>query len=297
MKIWTKIMTGALAATMMLQIGTATVFADSEPEYASYVSLGADLSQSDRATVLKLLNVSEDELNDKYKVGTVTNDDEYAYLSGYLEPSVIGTRALSSVRVDKTDSGSGIDVETHNISYCTSEMYKNALITAGVADASVVVAAPFNISGTSALVGTMRAYEEMTGQKITNDTKDAAVNELVVTGELSDSIGDSQSASDLIATLKDEVLSKGLSTDEEILTAIDKVAKQFDITLSEQDKQTLLDLLKKLASLDIDPDAIKAEAKKVADKLADMGVDVDGLWGTISRIFQGLIDWLKGVLA
>lgn len=293
MKIWNKILAGAMATTMMVQVATTTVFADSEPQYSPYVSLGADLSKDDRATVLKLLGVTEDDLKEKYKVGTVTNDDEYAYLSDYLSSSVIGSRALSSVRVEKTDSGSGISVETHNISYCTSDMYKNALVTAGVADASVTVAAPFNISGTSALVGTMRAYEEMTGEKITEDTKDAAVNELVVTGELSESIG--ESASDMIATLKDEVLSKNLSTDEEILAAIDKVAEQFNITLSEQDKQNLLDLLKKLATLDIDPDMIKAEAKKVADKLAEMGVDVDGLWGTITRIFEGFMDWLKGL--
>ena len=38
-------------------------------------------------------------------------------------------------------------------------MYENALTTAGVTDATVTVAGPFNITGTAALVGAMNAYE------------------------------------------------------------------------------------------------------------------------------------------
>ena len=45
-------------------------------------------------------------------------------------------------------------------------MYANALATAGVEDVNVVVAGPFNVSGTAALVGALKAYSEMTGETV-----------------------------------------------------------------------------------------------------------------------------------
>ena len=61
-----------------------------------------------------------------------TNAEEHKYLDTYLDKSVIGTRALSSVKIEEADAGAGITVETHNISFCTEEMYTNALVTAGI---------------------------------------------------------------------------------------------------------------------------------------------------------------------
>ena len=73
--------------------------------------------------------------------------------------------------VEQKDDGNGVNVTTQNISYCTSGMYRNALITAGIKNADVKVAGPFKISGTAALVGVMKAYEEMTGKKIPEKRK------------------------------------------------------------------------------------------------------------------------------
>ena len=117
-------------------------------------ALGADLTKEQRKTVLSLLDVRENELSD-YEVIEITNQDEHDYLDDYLSASVIGTKALSSVRVEKVGEEKGIRVETKNITYCTSGMYTNALTTAGVTDAEVVVAGPFGISGTAALVPRM----------------------------------------------------------------------------------------------------------------------------------------------
>ena len=59
-----------------------------------------------------------------------------------------------------------MDVTTSNITWCTPEMYISALATAGITDAKVVVAAPFEVSGTAALTGVYKAYEDMTGKKL-----------------------------------------------------------------------------------------------------------------------------------
>ena len=75
---------------------------------------------------------------------------------------------------------------TKNINYCTTGMYENAMVTAGIEDAEAIVAAPFEISGTAALIGVIEAYSEMTGKDVDEDNIDAALDELVTTGEIKD---------------------------------------------------------------------------------------------------------------
>ena len=52
------------------------------------------------------------------------------------------------------------------------------MATAGVEDVNVVVAGPFNVSGTAALVGALKAYSEMTGETVDEKVVDAAVDEI-----------------------------------------------------------------------------------------------------------------------
>ena len=123
-KIFGKFLAAGLCIAMALS--SVTVKADSVDQ--KYLALGADLTASQKKKVLELLNLDD---NSDYKVITVTNKDEHEYLDSYLSKSVIGTRALSSVTVEQKDDGNGVNVTTQNISYCTSGMYRNALITAG----------------------------------------------------------------------------------------------------------------------------------------------------------------------
>ncbi len=96
------------------------------------VTLGADLSNADRQKVLDELNVPDNAT----KV-TVTNKEEHEYLGKYISNAQIGTRAISSSSITVEKKGSGLDVQTHNIDSITDEMYLNALMTAGVKDASI----------------------------------------------------------------------------------------------------------------------------------------------------------------
>ena len=49
----------------------------------------------------------------------ITNDMEHQYLDASLGASVVGTHSLSSVLLIPQESGAGLNVETHNINYCT----------------------------------------------------------------------------------------------------------------------------------------------------------------------------------
>ena len=134
------------------------------------------------------------------------------FLDNYIDPSLIGTRALSSVLVLPKEAGSGIDVTTENISFCTPDMYKNAFQTAGVDDADIIVAGPFEISGTAALIGAVKAYERISGITISDTVVDAAIDELITTGEIADAGGSKEDAAKLMAYIKAKALSEKPTT-------------------------------------------------------------------------------------
>ena len=277
-KLYKKLTATMLAATMIMtlpvagSVANADAVTEADPKDV-YVSFGADLSTDEKSTVMNLLGITEDDLED-YTVGEITNADEKKYLGDYLDASVIGSRALSSVIVVLGEDGDGIDVETKNISYCTSGMYTNALITAGIENADVIVAGPFEITGTAALVGAMKAYSDLTGEDISEDSMDAAVNELVITSEMAE--GESaEEIEELMAYVKAEVVRRGLDDEEEISKLIDEGANQLGIAITENEKSAIISLMQKISELDLDIESMKEQAQDLFNKLEDMGIDKD----------------------
>lgn len=259
----------ALAVIVVAVLSPVTsAMADS----ASYVCLGSDLTDEQRAEVLRLLGVSEDELDIDTLV-TVTNEDEHRYLDGVLPDSVIGTRALSSCKVIQRENGHGIQVKTANISYLTEGMFQNALATAGMKDADVIVAAPFPISGTAALVGAMMAYAKMSGTVVQADLVEAATNELVTSGELAELLGDSGKTEQLIAAAKQIISEKDLSNEEEIRSTVTDLAGQLGYVLSEDEMSMVTGLMKQISSLDLDADALTQQALDIYEAAVNSGVD------------------------
>ena len=287
-----QMLTGALAACMFLTSGM-TALADRVDAVIDkpYVALGADLKESERAKVLELLGVTEAELKD-YDVVTITNEDEHKYLDSYLDAGVIGTRALSSVMVVGKEAGNGINVNTNNISYCTSGMYRNALITAGVADADITVAGPFSISGTAALVGAIKAYETMTGEEVPEVNLDAANNELVITGEIVESVGDPEKVEQLMALVKQEVAEGAVSGSEDIKNLVKQAADELEIRLSDEDRDKITGLMDKIDGLDLNVDAIKEQAKDLYHKLENLDFNFDA--ESVGNFFTRIIDAIVG---
>lgn len=280
----------AIAGTVLCQ---NPVLADGVEE-KPYLSLGADLNQKEKATVLELLGVEENEL-DEYTVVTVTNQDEHEYLDNYLSASVIGSRALSSVLVEKTEKGDGIDVTTKNITYCTEGMYENALTTAGIEDADVVVAGPFNITGTAALVGAMNAYEDMTGETISEESKDAATNELVVTSELANELADSEKAEQFLALIKEEVLSADIKDEEDINQVIEDCEKKMQIELTDEQRQQIAELMEKINGLDLDLDVLKQQASDIYDELSKLNINTEGFFVKIQAALSQILEYLSNL--
>lgn len=296
--LYKKLTAALLTATMVLSLPAAGLNAkadavtDADPSDV-YVSFGADLKDDEKAKVMELLGITEDQLSD-FTVGEITNEDEHKYLGDYLESSVIGSRALSSVIVVIGDDGDGIEVETKNISYCTSGMYTNALITAGIENAEVIVAGPFEITGTAALVGAMKAYAELTGEVISAESMDTAVNELVVTSQMAEG-SDSGDIEQLMGFVKAKVVEGGLDDDEAIGEVIDEGAKQLGITITDEEKQAIISLMKKISNLDLDIDSMKAQAKDLFNKLEDMGIDKEQAKNFFQKIIDAIVEFFSGL--
>ncbi len=283
-KIFARVL--ALGLCILMALPCVTAKADSTQKY---LALGADLSTTDKKKVLNLLGV--DDIGE-YQVVKITNQEEHKYLDSYLSKSVIGSRALSSVTVEQTSDGSGVNVSTENISFCTSGMYRNALVTAGVENADVKVAGPFKISGTAALVGVMKAYEEMTGKKISQKSKDAANDELVTTGEVAKNIG-SDDAEKLIADVKQKVAEGNLTSSSDIKNAINESAKDLNINLSDTDRQKIQDLMDKISDLDLNVNKLKEQAKDIYDQLGGS----QGILDKISSWLRTVIHWLSSLFS
>ena len=290
-----KVLTSAVLVGVLTILTAVPAFADSRDVY---VSLGADLTDTQRATVLKLLDLTEADLENA-DVTTITNQMEKNTLGQYLPARVIGSRALSCTKVEKTRSG-GIHVTTHNISYCTEGMYQNALITAGVENADVTVVGPTSISGTAGLVGAMKVYENLTGNDLSEDNQDAALNELITTGDLAEELGSSEDAENLIALVKQKVASGDLSKEEDIRRTIKESSEELGITLSDSEVQTILDLMKKISKLNLNADQLRQQATNIYNRLQNLGIemsnyDKETVINSISSFLQKIIDFCKGL--
>lgn len=289
-----KIFVFVLAILMAVTTFITPAYADSE----QYLILGENLSDSEKATVLDLLGVDNIE---HYNVAYITNAEEYEHLGDYLSSDIIGSRALSSALLTKEKEGHGISIETFNITYCTKEMYQNALITAGVKDISVKIAGPFKISGTAALVATIKSYEIMTGKTLDPDAIDAANNEIVVTQDLGNDIG-AEKAAELIAALKQEIAKMGDNyTKEDILKILEDLCAKLEITLTEENKQDILALMDKLSKIDIDEEALKEQAKEIYGKVKDYVIKLEEqgvfekIWDAIVTFFKSIFEIFKSV--
>ncbi len=277
----TAILTAVFAMSMVMP--TASVFAASGD---SYLALGADLSDSERATVLELLGVDGTE---GYNVIDVTNAEEHQYLGKYVSSAEIGKRALSSVLI-KENSSDEIHVETKNINYCTTGMYRNALATAGVSGADVTVVGPFEISGTAALVGTIKAYEKMTGEEVSDEVIEGSVGELTTTGEVGEELGDQDAAEGIIAKVKEEMADNPDMTDEEIREAILQAASEAGVDIDDSTVDKIARMLEELQGLDIDWGNVKSQSESILENFRGLFHSEEAK-GFFSRIVQ----WFKNL--
>lgn len=262
-----------LAMAIALSVSSLPLIA--QADNSKVVTLGADLSDEQKANMYEYFGTSADEV----VTIEVTNADERVYMEGVASEAQIGTRALSCSYVEPTTSG-GIQVKVANLTFVTSSMIASTLMTSGVENCNVIAACPIEVSGTGALTGIMMAYEAATGEVLSEEQKEAAVEELVATGELADEIGQEE-ATELMNEIKKEVVEENLSDPEQIEAVIEKAATEAGVTLTEEQMEQIRELMEKISQFDIDVNALK-------DTL-------DNLIGKSEGFFEKLISSIKGL--
>lgn len=259
------------------------------------VSLGENLTQEQRQQMLKLFGVKEDEV----KIIEVTNQEERDYLEGLVSDKTIGTRAISSCYVKPLADGEGIIVETHNITWVTREMFANAMVTAGVENAHVIAGAPFNVSGTAALTGIIKAFEEAEGENLSEEAKKTANEELVTTGELGEDIGKDKAA-ELIKEIKERVISEQVKDSDDIRRIIIEISGELNINLSHEQIDQIVNLMEKIRNLDLNVENIREQLGKIAGSLDDVRKKVEENKGLIQKILDAILsffNWIRGLLS
>ncbi|OAT74700.1 hypothetical protein A7K69_03025 [Parageobacillus thermoglucosidasius] len=277
-----RMLTGFLLASLLFAF-PAMAAADAA-EGDVIVTLGENLTEQQKQQILNEMNAP-----DNAQIITVSNAEEHKYLDGLIPKAQIGTRAISSSMITIGAKGSGLDVETHNITWVTDEMYTNALITAGVKDAKIYITAPFAVSGTAALTGLMKAYEVSSDKVIPDDVKKVATEEMVQTAKLGESIGPDKAVA-LLAKVKEEIANNPPQTDEDLRALIEKVAKDLGITLTEEEINSLISLFNKMKNANIDWNQVNDQLSKAKDKLSAFLQSEEG-----KTFIQNIVDILKEI--
>ena len=258
----------SIAAIALICLATAFT-SQAAVDSDTVVALGQDLTASQRATVLSLMGLTEDDLS-KCTVIYTTNAEEHEFLDSYIDPSIIGKRALTSVKMTKAAAGSGIKVTTQNVNYCTTGMYRNALLTAGVEDRDFLIVAPFPVSGTAGLIGAVRAYEATADKKVEDKKLDAALDEMITTGELNEQLEgvSNEDVEAFMSWLKSMIATGKLDTSDEksIRDTIAEGEKQFKVKLTDDEKSQIVSLLKKLSSLGLNGSYLIDQAENLYSK-------------------------------
>lgn len=243
-----------LCSACLVLSGTAVpTMADS----VKVVTLGADLSQDQKNTMMKYFNVDSSQV----QILTVTNQDERDHLSAYVPIEQIGTRTVSCAYVKPTQSG-GIKVRTANLNWVTCNMIATSLSTSGVKNCEVVAACPFEVSGTGALTGIQMAYETATGEQLDSTKKELATEEMVVTGNLADEVGKND-ATTVMNNSKMQVIKDNVQNADEIYNIVVNVAQQNNVNLDSDQINKIVELLKQIAQQDYNYDDVKATLEQV----------------------------------
>nr|WP_245799406.1 DUF1002 domain-containing protein [Virgibacillus siamensis] len=255
------------------------------------VVYGETLSDSQEQEVRELLDVQDAANVEEY---TVTGEDIAKYINGNPNSNM-----YSSAKITREEEGHGLDINIvtpDNITQVTPEMYANALLTAGVENATVDVASPIKVSGHSALTGIYKAYDAQ-GVQLDKDRMQVADEELGVATDLANNEGLSQEkVSELLTEIKKEIAKQDPATKEEIEQIVKEQLNKLEISLSDADRQMLVDLFEKMRNLDINFDKVASQLDDIASSVKDKFNEIvndEGFWNKVETFFKDIFNAIR----
>lgn len=257
------------------------------------VVYGERLNDEQRQQVLDYLKVKD---VNTIKEVVVTGQDNATYIGGNPDSNM-----YSSARITLENAGKGITINIitpENITEVSSDMYANALITAGVEDATVDVVSPVKVSGHSALAGIYKVYD-VEGVELDKERMELADEELGIATDLAEKEGMSQEkVSELLTEIKKAIADQKPATKEDVERIVKEQLDKLEISLNEADREMLVNLFEKMRDLDIDFGKVKNQLEDIAssikDKADELGLDAS-FWEKVVNFFKELFNKLSSL--
>lgn len=280
MKRFLKTFTLLLFVSILLPISIQAVSEQEEP----MVIYGSALTDEQKKEVREILNVTD---QDEIREFIVTGEDYAKYINGSATSNMYSS---AKIVIEEGNKGLKIRIVTpENITQVTSDMYANALLTAGVESATVEVASPVKVTGHSALTGIYKAYDEE-GEELNKDRMELANEELNVATDLAEKEGLSQDkVSELLTEIKKAIAEQNPATKEDVERIVKEQLEKLKITLDDADRDMLINLFEKMRDLNIDFGKVREQlddiASTIKDKMDDLGLDA-GFWEKVANFFK-----------
>lgn len=321
MKKWLLILTSLLLTFSL----SSKAFAASEWK-ESVTIYGAGLENSpDKEKMTELLGTKDSDVID-YVYG---NDTE-KYINYRYDDSIL----FSSIRImEKNSGGLTIDIdETYGkITQISPQTYQNALITAGVTDADVTIAAPHDVTGESALTGIYKAYEvqgESLNPEYTKNAQDElnTISDITSENEGKDGYSESQlnkAITEIKITIINQINDGKDLTEDDVRQIVDEKLKDNGLqdVITDNQKNQIINIIIQIKNsgffnedsankiLDSSKDLLnqikdsgafkdaKEQAKNLGNDIKDFSQSEEGqgLIESIKSFFRSLIDSIKNL--
>lgn len=224
--------------------------ADQEPDRV--ITIGESNTPEQREQLLEIFNADEDD-----RVITITVEQTADAMRGIFDLTGI-TSAYSSTALTCRDLGEGLEVTTRNIQQITPGLYAMALVTAGIGDAELIVAAPDGLAavrGQTALAGVFETWDIAPCES--GNTSQArqrlALEQLTLTSEIGDVVfGGVPAATELVLETQRQIVINNITSESEIDDIIAEQEAALGFTIPTDLRQELVDLMTRLATADID---------------------------------------------
>lgn len=277
------------------------------------VTLGSSLTSSQQQGTIDTLTASLNGSN--YNSITITGSDLVKYLNPSGANFTNNSGVWSSAMIQKTDSGSGINVSIlpynghNNITTITTNQYKNAALTAGISDANIYITSATPIDGSGALAGVYAAYAK-NGSELNQSQINAAQNEMSTLSGITeqnkgkDGYSDAQ-LNNAIAGAKAEMAKQGQNISDSQIRDI--VNNQINInhlgnTITNNQKEQIVNILIQIK----DSGALKNknfqdQANKLASQIQSGAKNIFSQFNTpetrnwFQKIVDSVVSWFKSI--
>ena len=218
-------------------------------DHAPIVSLGASNTPMQRDEVLEILGASSSD-----QVVTVTVDDTVQAMEGVFDVSGIEA-AYSSTALTCAPEGSGIAVRTHHISLIPPDLYALVLLTAGMRDIALAVAAPSDAPalGMTAMTGVFSTWDMASclGSGRNPLRRQLALEELALITEIGQEPDAVRRLTRVVLEAQQEITRSRITTaylDSRVTSHADAAG----VTLGDDDRAAIVAFLERLSQANLD---------------------------------------------